>query len=919
MFRINSNRSQRFTTGLAAVLLGTTMLSGPVLAAEDEAIEEVVVYGIRGSMEQSLVRKRQADHFVDALTAEDIGAFPDQNLAEALQRVSGVAIDRKNGEGAFVSVRGLGPQFVMTTVHGRVMASNVAPGTHDGLGNTNTKSRAVGFDKFQSGLVQAVEIHKSPRADHVEGGLGGFVDVQPRRPLDLGKRHVVVSLDATRNDLADDTAPGVFALYSDVLSDNLGFMISAQFDDRELRSDFIAGDFLGDPRTTTVNGVSMTGYYPTQLRSELHLSEVERLNISSSLQWRPSDNVDVTFDLLYAENNSDEARHLRSLRISQGHPRITDATVIDDNGTGVFTSVSTSGAGAFIEHATEQVDNEGLNFGGNVKWQATDRLAVNVDVAYSETDSPITNRDALMRNTRTQMTYNLFGPGGMPSMTSTDDLSDVNHWSVVKQSIQKHLVDDENFQTRVDITYEFDDGWLDTFQAGARIYRQDRGDTSRYLNSRAFQGQPVADFGGVVPFPASDFLSGLGVLFQQGIPNPNFDALQETFITRPDDILNGRGFNTGTDKSLSGFTQQGQYNEDINHEDDGDAIYAMVTFSGEIGNIPYSGNLGVRYVDNSTGSIGEQAEPIDIDFSDPASPEVIVSVPEFIDISHSYSEVLPSLNLKFDLRDDLVGRVSVAKVMSRPRFLDLSPRQTVQARPRTMRGGNGELDPTTAFQVDLALEWYFADYSIASIGVFYKDIESFVQSEVVPTPFPSVTDPETGLPLVLTAFRPLNTGDSDLTGVELAYQTTFSNLPAPWDGLGVLANWTYIDSGSDFENEKTMASYGIPGMSENTINLTVFYEKGPWSARVSYNSRDEFLDDINGGFSGHPYFVEDYDQVDASIGYTLNDNISFKLDAINLTEEDVYYYSRLATAKSDYRVNAIHTGKRFQFGVHWKM
>ncbi|MGB2059497.1 MAG: TonB-dependent receptor plug domain-containing protein, partial [Alcanivorax sp.] len=511
------------------MLLGTTMLSGPVLAAEDEAIEEVVVYGIRGSMEQSLVRKRQADHFVDALTAEDIGAFPDQNLAEALQRVSGVAIDRKNGEGAFVSVRGLGPQFVMTTVHGRVMASNVAPGTHDGLGNTNTKSRAVGFDKFQSGLVQAVEIHKSPRADHVEGGLGGFVDVQPRRPLDLGKRHVVVSLDATRNDLADDTAPGVFALYSDVLSDNLGFMISAQFDDRELRSDFIAGDFLGDPRTTTVNGVSMTGYYPTQLRSELHLSEVERLNISSSLQWRPSDNVDVTFDLLYAENNSDEARHLRSLRISQGHPRITDATVIDDNGTGVFTSVSTSGAGAFIEHATEQVDNEGLNFGGNVKWQATDRLAVNVDVAYSETDSPITNRDALMRNTRTQMTYNLFGPGGMPSMTSTDDLSDVNHWSVVKQSIQKHLVDDENFQTRVDITYEFDDGWLDTFQAGARIYRQDRGDTSRYLNSRAFQGQPVADFGGVVPFPASDFLSGLGVLFQQGIPNPNFDALQETF------------------------------------------------------------------------------------------------------------------------------------------------------------------------------------------------------------------------------------------------------------------------------------------------------------------------------------------------------------------------------------------------------
>ena len=171
--------------------------------------------------------KRDADHFVDAITAEDIGAFPDQNLAESLQRISGVAIDRKSGEGAFVSVRGLGPQFVQTTVHGRVSASNVAPGDFNGMGANNAKSRAVGFNQFQSGLVQAVEVHKSPRADHVEGGLGGFVDVQPRRPLELGRRHAAFSGDATLNELADDTAPGVFAMYSDVLTDNLGFMMSA--------------------------------------------------------------------------------------------------------------------------------------------------------------------------------------------------------------------------------------------------------------------------------------------------------------------------------------------------------------------------------------------------------------------------------------------------------------------------------------------------------------------------------------------------------------------------------------------------------------------------------------------------------------------------------------------------------------------
>lgn len=221
------NVVQRLAAGVASVLRGDNASPGEASVDASGAIEEVVVVGIRVSLRQSLNRKKNADHFLDAITAEDIGAFPSQNLAESLQRISGVAIDRKSGEGAFVSVRGLGPQFVQTTIGGRVSASNVAPGSHDGRGSTNTKSRVVGFHAFQSGLVQAVDIHKSPRADHVEGGLGGFIDIQPRKPFDLGERHAVFALDATINELAEDTAPGVFALFSDVLTDTLGFMASA--------------------------------------------------------------------------------------------------------------------------------------------------------------------------------------------------------------------------------------------------------------------------------------------------------------------------------------------------------------------------------------------------------------------------------------------------------------------------------------------------------------------------------------------------------------------------------------------------------------------------------------------------------------------------------------------------------------------
>ena len=915
------NVTQHLATGFAAVLLGSTVSIGTAIAEseeESEVMEEIVVTGIRGSMQQSLERKRNADHFVDAITAEDIGAFPDQNLAESLQRISGVAIDRKSGEGAFVSVRGLGPQFVQTTVHGRVSASNIAPGDFDGMGSNNTKSRAVGFHAFQSGLVQAVEVHKSPRADHVEGGLGGFVDIQPRRPLELGKRHAAFSVDATRNELADDTAPGVFAMFSDVLSDNLGFMMSAQWDNRVFRTDNMQG-WSHVFRTVNVDGVEIgSGYYPQQINGELHITDRDRLNVSSSLQWQPSDQLDVTFDVLFTDNKTQEEDYWRDYRVRQGNTRITEAEFIEDNGTTIFTKISTT-AGLFLSNQEEEVEAENLNLGVNLKFQATDNLAINVDVSVSDTEAPIFLSGALMRNTRTQMTWQKYGSGRLPSITSTDPITDPDWYHVVWSSKAGHLIDDRLSQWRVDVTYEFDRDWLETIQVGARTYRQDRRDRSRYLGTASQRGDPIADHGGGVTHPAEgDFLSGLGLSVPANTPTPNREFLTRALETiTPEGTFGWQGH---TAESIANFPDFSlPFNEDLNHNDDGNAIYAMVTFAGELGNTPYTGNFGVRYVDNSTGSKGEISEPIDIDYSDPTAPNIITSPPTFTEVTHDYTETLPSLNLRFDPTDDIVVRVAAAKVLTRPRFLDLSPRQTVQARNRTTRGGNGTLDPTTAVQFDLAVEWYFDDYSIASVGLFTKDIEAFVQQEQTPTPWPGIIDPETNQPLVLVAFRPLNTGKSDLVGIELAFQRTFADLlPAPWDGLGIITNYTYIDSGSDFLNELTGAAYGIPGLSENTINFTLFYEKGPWIGRVSYNYRDDFNDSIADG-QGHPKFVDSYDQWDASFGYAVNDNISIMLEGINLTDENVYYYNLLGTSTMEHIVQATHAGRRFQAGVRWRL
>ena len=908
----------------AALLVAGTVSAQEAESQDDEDaedIEVIVVKGIRGSMQQSLERKRQADHFVDAITAEDIGAFPEQNLAEALQRVSGVAIDRKSGEGKFVSVRGLGPQFVQTTIGGRVSASNNAPGSHDGRGQTNPKSRVVGFDAFQTGLVQAVEVHKSPRADHVEGGLGGFVDIQPRKPLDLGERHVAFALDSTVNELADDTAPGVFGLFSDTLSDTVGLMVSAQWDNRVFRSDSIHHNgYINNPLPVVIDGVDLgTGYYPKQIHGELHLTDRDRLNISSALQFRPSDRVDVTLDVLYTSNVADETDYWQSFRLSQGHPRITDATLTDDNGTGIFTMVSTSGAGAFMQHATEEVDNVAVNYGVNLKFQARDNLYFDVDLAVSDTEAPIMNRDALMRNTRAQMTYRQNGPGEIPSLTSTSPLTDPDFFSVVKQSVQEHIVDDSNIQFRVDATYELGGDWLDTVQVGFRSYSQERRDRSRYLNSRAFINDPITDFGGGLEFPEADFLSALGPEFPNPVLSPPFAALQETFVTRADDIRAGGGFNTGTGKSLDEYTS-GRFNEDVDHEDDSTAFYAMVTFSGELGDIPYSGNAGVRYVDNDTSSEGEIAQPYGIDFADQESPEILIGAPEFVSQGHAYEHLLPSFNMRLDPRDDLVVRLSVAKVMSRPDFGRTRPNLSIQPNNRTMRGGNAELDPTTGVQFDLAVEWYFADYSIFSVGLFTKDMEGFIQDDFESVPFPNIIDPITNAPLVLDHFTPLNTAESSLVGLELSFQRTMDGLlPAPFDGLGVIANYTLISSGSDFESQKTNASYSIPGLSDNTINFTVFYEKGPWSGRISHNFRDEFLDNIGVAWQPHPTFVEPYSQLDAAFGYAPNERLKFAVEAINLTDENVYYYHRLGTGNQDHFAGAINAGRRFQFGVRYKL
>ena len=369
-------------------------LSGMTLAQQDSQIEEIVVSGIRSSLQQSLDRKRNAANFVDAITAEDIGAFPDQNLAESLQRISGVGIDRQKGEGAFLTVRGLGPDFVQVTNNGRALVSNVQnSGTGDQRNSKDNASRIVGFDQYQSGLVQAVEVYKSPQANHFEGGLGGVVEIQTRRPIDIGRRVISLNARAMHTELSGETDPSLFGLFSDTFADDtLGFMISAQWDDRALREDETditrwvpqAAKFDLDKD----GKVDVTGFHPNDARATVTMQQRERLNVSSALQWQPNERVDITWDLLYSEFDRDQDLTRLEQRIATNLARnVVDAVQIDDNGTNVLSALETVGAQPGPFHYGDSGSLETISTGVNFDFEVNDRLNLNFDIALSDAEN----------------------------------------------------------------------------------------------------------------------------------------------------------------------------------------------------------------------------------------------------------------------------------------------------------------------------------------------------------------------------------------------------------------------------------------------------------------------------------------------------------------------------------------------------
>ena len=801
-------------------------------------VEEIVVTGgFANSLARALSEKRKAINVVDGISAEDIGKFPSNNIAEALQRVPGVAITRDRGEGLFVRVRGLGPNFQIVTLNGRSAAVN------ENMRDSGQSGRQFRFDTLPSELVAGVEVGKTPLASLDEGAIGGVVDIKTFRPLDLGRSTVALSATASRPELAGETDPRISGLVSWTNeAQTFGVLAAAVFDQRTLRQDRITGVgwSYSDPATTLGKSLIAQGINlsPSAIRPTLEREDRERKGLVLSAQYRPSDETEITIDASYTKLDD----HYDELTYSADQPAgslVAGTAVIKDKTLVGGTVTSTSQIGREVS----DLAHDNLMVAGKIRQKLSD-WTLTADLAYarafSETSKPITR--TRLQGAIGQTTF---------SMTRADDAipsvklltTDFNNPLLLPfRRIEWRVNDSTDDETALQFDAERPIAWgpFSRVQFGVK-YRQrsrayNRADINYTTNlANKYFGAEYFD-----AFPVSDFLGDV-------------DGTLPTSWVMPDPAA----FWALADKTQKGTLRADQRNSYHVSEDIG-AGYGLTDLDTSLLGAPLRGQVGARVAHTKQVSAGHA------DNGSAALPVRYVK---------TYTDVLPTANFTWELSSTLQARFAAAKVITRPSLADLAPRLTLNSSgvQLTAVGGNPQLKPFEAWQYDATLEWYFAPGSALIAGAFYKDITTFVYSQKTNI----VVDNQT---YQLTS--PTNGGKATIKGVELAYQHLFKGLPAPFDGLGFLANYTYTDTEATYS--PTLKDEMV-NVAKNSFNLTGFYEKDRFAARASYSWVDDVLQDV-GGVGLSALNDSAFGSLDASVSYKITPQITAAVEAQNLTD-----------------------------------
>jgi iron complex outermembrane receptor protein len=743
MTKILPNRLVRGLAALSpATLLAMPVYSQSTASAGDGAdpVEEVVVTGIRESLNRARDIKREATQFVDAIVADDIGKLPDRNVAESLARVSGVQVDRGIAEGTSVSVRGLRQNVYL--FNGRQI---VDPTGRGGAGLDTLGSSTYGLlSLVPSELISRLELTKLASADQIEGALGGIVDVQTRMPLE-GPNQIAAKVGGTYYDQASEDGYEAFALASQKFAgDTLGVLVSASFNRRSLSQEGL-DTFSGYSRFTDSTGTVRFGN--ADARPEEIAETRKNLGLSGVVQWQPADGVELTADTFYSKLDSDRNRWWLSFTPTAG---LSNAVYSDNN---ILLSGRATGP---VLTNTEFLETEASIWSSALrgKFDVSDRLRATAEVSFTESESTahqIYFRMQPIVGVTPSVDFD-FTAGDLGSYQINGiDLSNPAQLRYTILFDNLYDVQSEDTAVRTDWTYDVDAGPLKSIVVGARYENVDSEQNPLRADIRPTGGIPAAALSPYLTLHSnSDFASG------------EFANLPRSFLTANASVSSCSAFG-----DIPAISQNVQCLDPRNNtnalsstfeiKERFTSAYSKFDFGTEIGSKALSGNIGVRYLHRDLESIGNQIAP---------TGGATASTFERTD-----SDFLPSAVAKLEVTDDLLLRLGAARVIAYPNTVDLNSGVTlannavfvggVQTVLGTGTGGAPDLDPFEADQVDLSAEYYFGEQALFSVGLFYKDISTFIIQQQSPETYGGVN---------YLVNRKVNGEGAEVEGVEVLLQ-----------------------------------------------------------------------------------------------------------------------------------------------------
>jgi TonB-dependent receptor len=868
--------------------------------------DDIVVTGFRQSLNQALDIKRDSVSSVDAIVAEDIGKFPDQNLAESLQRIPGIAIERDGGEGRSITVRGLGAQFTRVRVNGmETIATSVD-------GASANRDRGFDFNVFASELFSSIVVHKTAEASLDEGSLGAVVDLNTGNPLNYRSGLTLsASAQGRYNDLNDDLSPRLAGLIGWT---NAGktFGVSAsiaysKYKTAELGNNSVR--WAQDP-FRSVNGVpcdfdNLSGecaevadaFHPRIPRYGLVSHGRERLGATASIQFKPTDRTTISIDGLYSDFKEQRDEHWGEVLLRSNEDNIDISNYVIDADNNVI-SADLDNVYVRTERYHRESETEFYQLSGRIEQEFSDSFRATLKGGFSRSDADIPIETSLMFDDRDATGYSYdYSNMKSPLLVFGAGIDDPSAFQFAEFRDRPSFLTNKFRTAALDLAWDVTDGFKIT---GGPFYRRFDFNTVGYRRDGVYCDAFTCD-PGTYGAPVTADISDIFKLGDAGQPSGNTNSWVEPDLAGGTDFINLYDRPAELDEGAK---------RSVREEASGGWFQA--NFETHLFGLRFTGNAGVRYAHTDQSSRGFVSGT-------------------YVTVDRTYDDWLPALNLNLYPTRNLILRGAIAQVMTRPTLGSLTPGGSVDQFNFRISSGNPFIDPYRATNFDVALEWYFAPGAIASVALFEKDIVSFplgttregtYASSGLPTsiltPGTPVydaivngTDPDREFEFKTT----INGPGAKLKGIELGLNLPFSIFSNSLRYFGVLGNITLVDSDVDYIAVGNVYTRPLLGSSTRSANGTAYYDDGKLSIRVSAAYRKGYLTSTSGNSNIFEGFDSSFN-LDAAIRYAITDQIELSLDGTNLTDD--YRYRWVDDfAGRNYENN--HFGRVIMAGVRFKL